>query len=417
MPGTIHIIGAGLAGLSAAVRLVRDGAKVVVHEATAQAGGRCRSYYDQATGLMIDNGNHLILSGNRAALDYAETIGTRSRLIGPQTAEFPFIDLADGRRWTLQLGDARVPWWVLDSHWRVPDTGLADYLRYAALLWAPAGKTVCEQVSCSGLLYERLVHPLLVAALNIHPSEGSAKLAGVILRETLLAGGRACRPLIARDGLSAALIDPAIEFARARGAALHFEHELRQLDRADGRVAALDFGRDVVRLLPDDTVILAVPPWIASSLVADIETPTEFRAIVNAHFRFDPPRGFPPMIGVVNGLVEWIFAFPGRLAVTISAGDRLIGTPREELARTIWRDVAAVAGVADALPPWQIVRERRATFAATPHQDAKRPGPRTACGNLFLAGDWTQTGLPATIEGAIRSGYRAAELAAQKRNA
>ena len=411
MPRTIHIIGAGLAGLSAAVRLARAGAAVVIHEATAQAGGRCRSYYDQATGLTIDNGNHLILSGNGAALDYADTIGTRSRLIGPDTAEFAFIDLADGRRWTLQLGDGRVPWWVFDAKRRVPDTGPLDYFRCAPLLWAPGSKTICQQVTCAGPLYERLVHPLLVAALNIHPSEGSAKLAGVILRETLLAGGRACRPLIARDGLSAALIDPAIEFARGRNVVLHFEHELRKLDRVDGRVAALDFGRDVVRLGPQDAVILAVPPWIASSLLSELKTPTEFRAIVNAHFRFDPPRNFPPMIGVLNGVVEWIFAFPGRLAVTISAGDRLIATPREELARMIWRDVAAVAEVADELPPWQIVRERRATFAATPNENAKRPEPRAAGGNVFLAGDWTQTGLPATIEGAIRSGYRAAELA------
>jgi hydroxysqualene dehydroxylase len=412
MPRTIHIIGAGLAGLSAAVRLSRDGANVVIHEATAQAGGRCRSYYDQATGLTIDNGNHLILSGNGSALDYAETIGTRSRLVGPDTAEFPFIDLADGRRWTLQLGNARLPWWVLDARRRVPDTGIIDYLRYAPLLWASDAKTVCQQVTCTGALHERLVHPLLTAALNIHPAEGSAKLAGVIVRETLLAGGQACRPLIARDGLSAALIDPAMAFARARNAVLHFEHELRKLDGADGRVAALDFGRDRVRLEPDDVVILAVPPWIATSLVAGLATPTEFRAIVNAHFRFEPPRNFPPIIGVLNGVVEWIFAFPGRLAVTISAGDRLLGTPREELAGMIWRDVAAVAAVADALPPWQIVRERRATFAATPSENAKRPGARTAYGNLLLAGDWTQTGLPATIEGAIRSGYRAAEAAA-----
>jgi hydroxysqualene dehydroxylase len=412
MPRTIHIIGAGLAGLSAAVRLSRDGANVVIHEATAQAGGRCRSYYDQATGLTIDNGNHLILSGNGSALDYAETIGTRSRLVGPDTAEFPFIDLADGRRWTLQLGNARLPWWVLDARRRVPDTGIIDYLRYAPLLWASDAKTVCQQVTCTGALHERLVHPLLTAALNIHPAEGSAKLAGVIMRETLLAGGQACRPLIAREGLSAALIDPAMAFARARNAVLHFEHELRKLDGADGRVAALDFGRDRVRLEPDDIVILAVPPWIATSLVAGLATPTEFRAIVNAHFRFEPPRNFPPIIGVLNGVVEWIFAFPGRLAVTISAGDRLLGTPREELAGMIWRDVAAVAAVADALPPWQIVRERRATFAATPSENAKRPGARTAYGNLLLAGDWTQTGLPATIEGAIRSGYRAAEAAA-----
>ena len=115
------------------------------------------------------------------------------------------------------------------------------------------------------------------------------------------------------------------------------------------------------------------------------------------------------MIGVVNGTVEWIFAFPERLSVTISAGDRLISTPREQLAETIWREVAQVAGVAEALPPWQIVRERRATFAALPEQNAKRPEAQTAWENLVLAGDWTATGLPATIEGAIRSGERAAE--------
>ena len=141
--------------------------------------------------------------------------------------------------------------------------------------------------------------------------------------------------------------------------------------------------------------------------------PTEFRAIVNAHFRIDPPAGQPRIVGVLNATTEWLFAFPGRLSVTVSAGDRLIDTPREELAKTIWSEVAAVAGLpADPMPPWQIVRERRATFAATPEQDAKRPGAATSWRNLVLAGDWTNTGLPATIEGAIRSGNRAADWSA-----
>jgi len=138
--------------------------------------------------------------------------------------------------------------------------------------------------------------------------------------------------------------------------------------------------------------------------------PTEFRAIVNAHFRVAPPAGQPPILGVLNGTLEWLFAFPGRLSVTISAGDRLIDTPREELAKTIWAEVASITALPAALPPWQIVRERRATFAATPAQDAKRPHAETAWRNLVLAGDWTNTGLPATIESAIRSGNRAAEL-------
>jgi hypothetical protein len=142
----------------------------------------------------------------------------------------------------------------------------------------------------------------------------------------------------------------------------------------------------------------------------ELRAPSEFRAIVNAHFRIDPPHAQPPILGVLNATTEWIFAFPGRLSVTISAGDRLIATPREALARTIWSEVAAACGLSAELPPWQIVRERRATFAATPAQDALRPGPRTTWRNLFIAGDWTDTGLPATIEGAIRSGNRAADL-------
>jgi uncharacterized protein with NAD-binding domain and iron-sulfur cluster len=118
------------------------------------------------------------------------------------------------------------------------------------------------------------------------------------------------------------------------------------------------------------------------------------------------------MIGVINGTVEWIFAFPDRLSVTISGADRLLETPREELAALIWNEVAAVAKLAAAMPPWQIVRERRATFAATPAQNARRPSARTAWANLVLAGDWTATGLPATIEGAVRSGNTAAALVA-----
>jgi predicted NAD/FAD-dependent oxidoreductase len=99
------------------------------------------------------------------------------------------------------------------------------------------------------------------------------------------------------------------------------------------------------------------------------------------------------------------------LSITISGADRLIDRPREELAATLWRDVSAATGLNPALPPWQIVKEKRATFAASPEQDAKRPDAKTRWSNLFLAGDWVQTGLPATIEGAIRSGERAAALA------
>jgi hypothetical protein len=120
------------------------------------------------------------------------------------------------------------------------------------------------------------------------------------------------------------------------------------------------------------------------------------------------------MLGVINGTCEWIFALPGRISVTISDGGDLFNGPRADLAQAIWREVAKVSRLPETLPPWQIVRERRATFAATPEQNGLRPTAETAWDNLFLAGDWTATGLPATIESAVRSGYRAADLAGQQ---
>src|SRR3954468_20956605 len=410
MPKTVHIIGAGISGLSAAVRLSNAGCQVQVHEATQQAGGRCRSYFDAATNLTIDNGNHLLLSGNSHARDYARAIGTEAGLVGPARAQFPFVDLSTGQRWQLDLGDGRLPTWVFDEALRVPDTGLFDYLKLAPLIWAGADRQVGKTVPCEGTLYQRLVQPLLLAALNCDPPEGSAGLAGAIVRETLLAGGQACRPLIARDGLSAVLIEPAIKLLEARGASVRLMHEVRALASSAGRVTQLNFGEDSITLGADDAVVLAVPPRPAVALLPGLMAPTKFRAIVNAHFRVDPPRDAVPILGVVGGLVEWLFAFPQRLSVTISNADRLVDMPREELAQAIWRDVCKAGGVSGALPPWQIVRERRATFEATPEQNALRPGPVTAYKNLFLAGDWTDTGLPATIEGSVRSGDRAADL-------
>jgi len=410
MSKTVHIIGAGISGLSAAVRLANAGFKIHLHEATQQAGGRCRSYFDGATNLTIDNGNHLLLSGNRHARAYARSIGTEGGLVGPARAQFPFVDLSTGRRWQLDLGDGRLPLWLFDAARRVPDTRLLDYLALMPLAWASPQKAVGAAIPCRGILYDRLVQPLLLAALNVDPPEGSAGLAGAIVRETLLAGGQACRPLIARDGLSAVLVEPAIELLRNKGADICFGHELREFGVADERINELRFGSDTIALGADEAVILAVPPRAAAALLPGLQTPTRFRAILNAHFRFDPPAGQPALLGVVGGLVEWLFAFPQRLSVTISNGDRLVDQPREEVAHAIWADICKATGIEADLPPWQIVRERRATFEATPEQNALRPGPVTARKNLFLAGDWTDTGLPATIEGSVRSGDRAADL-------
>src|SRR5580693_6698630 len=342
MQKVAHIVGAGISGLSAAVRLANANFKVNLYEATQHAGGRCRSYFDTATNLTIDNGNHLLLSGNHHALAYAKSIGTEAGLVGPKRAQFPFVDLTTGKRWQLDLGDGRLPLWLFDAARRVPDTGLGDYLALMPLIWSSPKRLVGDAIPCKGVLYQRLVQPLLLAALNVDPPEGSAGLAGAIVRETLLAGGQACRPLIARDGLSAVLVEPALKLLQQRGASVQLGHELRGLAMSGDRVGELNFGDDTIAVGPDEAVVMAVPPRPAAALLPGLKTPSKFRAIVNAHFRFDPPQEMPAITGVVGGLVEWLFAFPRRLSVTISGADRLVDVPREELAETIWRDVCEV---------------------------------------------------------------------------
>jgi squalene-associated FAD-dependent desaturase len=410
-PQKAYVIGAGLAGLAAAVRLAAAGVEVEISEAAAQAGGRCRSYFDDQLGLTIDNGNHLVLSGNQAVHRYLDLIGAKGRLVGPDQARFAFADARSGERWTLRPSEGAAPWWIFSPARRVPGSKAADYLALAGLLWPGADKRVDQAIRARGPVWERLMAPFLLAALNIRPEGGSAALAAAVVRETLAKGGRAYRPRIAHPTLSAAFIDPAVAFMAAHGASLRLGRRLRGLDFEDDRLAALRFSDQPAPVLADRPIILAVPPWTAQELVPRLVAPDAFSAIVNAHYRVVPPPGVEPMVGLIGGVAEWIFAFPDRISVTISGADRMLDADRSTLARDVWADVARVHDMSPEPPPWQILKERRATFAATPEQDRKRPGARTAWTNLILAGDWTDTGLPATIEGALRSGFRAADLA------
>jgi len=409
--GMIHVVGAGLAGLSAAVTLAAQGARVVLSEAARQAGGRCRSYHDSQLDMTIDNGNHLVLSGNPAVRRFLGAIGAQDGLAGPSAAAFPFFDVATGKSWTLRPNDGLIPWWILDASRRVPDTSIGEYVAIASLMRRHPGRRIDEVLPCRGALWERFLRPLFVSVLNTPPEEGSADLAGAVLRETFAKGGRSIHPRVATPSLAAAFVDPALERLRRAGADIRMGRRLAGLKLQDGKVTSLAFTDGEQALGPDDRVILAVPPWTAQELLPGLMVPDAFCAIVNAHFKCVPPHGLPMIVGLIGGTAEWVFAFSDRLSVTVSAADRLVDIESETLAQTLWRDVAAVHSLPETMPPCRIVKEKRATFAATPAQNGRRPAVVTRWSNLFLAGDWTDTGLPATIEGALRSGERAAALA------
>lgn len=406
----MFVIGAGLAGLSAAVALTAAGRRVAVNEAAGQAGGRCRSYHDAQLGLTIDNGNHLVASGNAAVARFRATIGMTVPLVGPEHADFAFCDVTSGERWTVRINDGRIPWWVMSAGRRVPGTRVRDYLSLGKLLRGGEGR-VDARVAPHGALWTRLLEPVLTSALNTRAEEGSAKLAAAIFRETIAQGGRAMRPMVAEPTLAAAFIDPAVAWLAEQGSAVTLKRRLRVLALGEGRVTGLDWGAGIEPVAANDTVVLALSAPVAMQLVPELDAPNEFRAIVNAHFAVVPPKGAPAALALVGGSAEWLFAFPDRISVTVSAADRIVDTDREVLARTFWADICTAYRIDAPMPRWQIVKEKRATFAATPEQDAKRPPAATRWRNLFLAGDWTQTGLPATIEGALRSGETAARLA------
>ena len=401
-----HVIGAGMAGLAAALALVDAGWAVTVYEAAPAAGGRCRSYHDKELDCRLDNGNHLWLSGNRAIAGFLRRVGASDRKAGPAQAMFPFFDLATGRSWTGRPNAGVLPWWVFSPGRRVPGASLAEYAGLLRLMRAGPSATVAE-VLRPGALFHKLLEPLVIAALNTAPARGSARLMAAVVRETLAKGGAACIPAYPSEGLSATFIEPALAALQQAGADVQIGRRVTRLDATDGRLTAISTADGPVALGPGDVAVLAVPGPVAQSLLPGLTAPDAFEAIVNLHYRIDVDPGAAGFIGLLGGTAEWVFVKPGVVSVTVSAANRLLDHSASDLAATVWPELCAALGIAHPQPPSRVVKEKRATFAATPDEDRKRPPARTGLANLALAGDWTSTGLPATIEGAIRSGHTA----------
>src|SRR5262249_37526079 len=153
------------------------GERVIVSEAAGQAGGRCRSYHDPQLDTVIDNGNHLLLSANHAALGFLETIGARDRLLGPDAAPFPLAGLQTDERGAVRINAGRIPGWLCDAQRRPRGTRASEFLAMAKLL-IPTRKPMGAVIACAGPAYDRFLQPLMLAALNCDPKDGAAALAG-----------------------------------------------------------------------------------------------------------------------------------------------------------------------------------------------------------------------------------------------
>ncbi|MEM8937206.1 MAG: hydroxysqualene dehydroxylase HpnE [Pseudomonadota bacterium] len=415
----IHIIGAGLSGLAAATRLSEQGVDVLVYDSASQAGGRCRSFHDKHLERDIDNGNHLIMSGNRAALSYLKTIGAEDPLIGPEFATYPFVDVKSGARWTVRINDGPIPFWVFDKEWRVPETKVLDYVKAGAIAFAGADKTVSDIVDKNSVLFNRFWEPLTLAVLNTTPDRGSAQLLWRVIRETFLLGGQASTPRVARLGLGPSFIDPAVAFVERNGGAVRLKTRLRNAWMEGGRVSSLNFPDETVIVDEGDQVIFALPPTRLKQIMPELNPPTDDASILNIHFRISEPvsgdvLGQSPFIGMVSSDGQWAFVRDDVVSVTTSASDAL-GTddlPNDTVVAKIWAEVKTALKLQEEdYEKVRVIREKRATPDQSPEGVRQRLQPETQYKNLFLAGDHIDTGVPATIEGSIRSGNNAAALA------
>lgn len=431
----VLVAGAGCAGLAAATLLAEQGARVRLLEARPVLGGRSRSWIDRRSGDVEDNGQHILMGC------YAEFLDMLRRTGGIDELRFqPRLDLVliepGGRVARFRPGALPRPLDLLWGLLRLRGFPLADIFRARSLV----REVSRPEFSLEGWTVERwLTHhgqseqarrlfwdPLVLATLNLAPRAAPADLLAEVLRRALLGGAEASRIGFASNGLGPLIVDPARRFLERHGAEIETGCKVTELAFDDrGRFDAA-LGRDGRRHRAG-AMILAVPHREAASLIGGHAAPFDARAastlgasaIVAIHLWFDRRISSHAIAGLVDSPIHWVFdrvriggaSAPGYLALVASAAaglarqdpGSLVGLARNELSRffPLARDARLVR--------WRVLKERRATPRLGPDHGDLRPPATTGASNLMLAGDWTATGLPATLEGAAASGHRAAE--------
>lgn len=388
---TLHVVGAGLAGLSCALTAADSGIDVVLHESAGQAGGRCRSWLEPSIGEVIDNGTHMVVGGNHALFGYLRRIGAVDRLVAAPTV-FPMIDLANGNTWTAT--PLRLLPSLLASTWRMKKDRSATIAQ-------------CLQGSRN---YRRFWEPIALAVMNTPAEAASASVFRRVLARTLWRGQAASRPYVVRTSLSDTFVAPALAALTAAGVAIRLGQPLRRLTCQDRRATELVFDDQTVHLGRNDRVVLALPWAVAAGLLPGVpDLPAS--PIVNAHFRLAvPPSKLPSggFVGLLGGTAQWLFVRDHVVSVTVSAAGALAERSVDELRQLLWADISKALEIQELPSASRVIKEKRATIFHSPATEERRPAA-PAGDNLFLAGDWTATGLPCTLEGAIRSGVIATQ--------
>lgn len=429
-PDNVLVVGGGWAGLAAAIELTRHGIPVTLLEAARQLGGRARCV--PFNDLRIDNGQHLMIGAYESMLRLMVTVGVDPEamfLRQPLDLHMRALEAPELRVRTRKLPAPLHLAWALATVRGLPPRERLQLLRFSHRLLR--NKIVLdEDISAQALLLgERqgarvigaLWEPLCLAAMNTPLAEASAQLFLEVLRRSFVTEANHSDLLIPKDDLGVLLPEPALDFIERNGGTVLLNHRVRHLliDNDVCRGVAWRGGE-----LAGRRVILAVHPVMCRRLLA----PHPALAGIAAHLarlRQEPittvylryPESVTlgsPLQGLQDGLGQWIFdrrvaGHPGLIAVVISGRGEHLALDNNALGARIQAELARLHADWPAPLALRVIREKHATFAATPGVDALRPTTATPIAGLRLAGDFTATGLPATLEGAVISGLRAAQ--------
>jgi zeta-carotene desaturase len=434
----VLIIGGGLSGLAAGVALSGGGRGVRLLEQKPHLGGRARSFLDPTTGSVVDNGQHIFMGCYHATIRFLSTIGTLDRVRFQERLSIHFLD-RNGRLTVLQCPALPSPWHVLLGVLRSGSFAFREKLEVLrlgrSLRRANAMEHGSEKLSVHEWLTqhgqsERLQRNfwdlLCIAALNEDPSIADAALFERVLRLALFTSPRDSRLGIAGVGLSEVYVDAATDYIRSRGGHVECGRGVAGLLVSEGhcRGVRLSTGEEIEA----ESVVSAVPSFhLAALLPGELLRREPFFAsvvflrpapIISINLWFDRAITELEVVGLRGATIQWlfnkgkIFGLGGHyVSLVLSGAHRHIATSKEELLAMALLELgdffpeARKAGLLHSL----VIKERFATFSPTWEAEELRPAARTPVRGLYLAGDWTSTGLPATIEGAVQSGYTAAK--------
>lgn len=424
------VCGGGLAGIAAACELTGLGARVTLVERRPFLGGRAFSFTD-AAGREIDNGQHVFLGCCPAYQRLLRRLGTVGHLVRQARLRVPVLD-PRGRRHVLAADPLPTPFHMSRSLLAYGHLTPGERVRAGAAMAALAARrgplaeglddrTFGDWLRAHGQsrrAIDSFWDVVVLATCNERSDRVSAALAAFVFQEGVLSSTEASAIGWSRVGLSR-LVDPAAEdLIRAGGGVVLRGREV--LSAGPGGVTLGD-GTGIAA----DAVVLALPPE-RTARIAPAALPEEpglgVSPIVNVHLRYDRPLTDEPVLALLESRSQWVFSRramgahegPGEhVVVSISGAHEEMDMTREALAGAVADELAAALPGAAGLRPreWHVVKEARATFTPRPGQAARRPGPRTPVPGVVLAGAWTATGWPATMEGAVRSGIRAARAA------